>query len=291
VAVRPDVERVTVTVRSSLGEDGPLSVHDGLLQVLDFFDLLSMAQGTHQEGRAVSWELVSISKNSPLVAVAEAVSIVPGIAPGPIARRAKMLLAAGLSSVASGEEAPEWMDKVARERTRAIFIRNLDGIGRTDVGFGGEIPTTMIVERSARIGLLTLDRADINAAAREVDLSRTEIGSIEADISDATTYYGRPAIRARERLTGAPVLCVLQEKLADQLGIEHNWREVWVGARVLVMGEIIYRKDGMVSRVNVSDLLPINSPSVTYSELAQPDFTRGLTPTRYLEELWSGDVA
>jgi len=69
--------RITVTVESSLGEDGPLTVEDGLGQILDFFDLMTVAGDHFTQG--VGWSLVSVTKNSPLMATAEAFSTHPGV--------------------------------------------------------------------------------------------------------------------------------------------------------------------------------------------------------------------
>lgn len=118
---------------------------------------------------------------------------------------------------------------------------------------------------------------------------RTEFGSIEGEIADATTHYGAPAIRIRERLTSAEVICVLPRDLADTVGREHNWLEIWSGRRVLVTGEISYRKDGLVSRVGASDIFVIDPRPLSYSDLADPTFTNGLSPPEHIARLWSED--
>ena len=78
-------ERVTISIVSSAGEDGPLTVDDATRQILDFFEMLSAAGG--EDGKLISWRLVSVSMRSPLSVTAEPFSDVP--APGaPVAIQA-----------------------------------------------------------------------------------------------------------------------------------------------------------------------------------------------------------
>jgi hypothetical protein len=170
--------QVSITVRSNLGEDGPLAVQDALRQILDYFDLLSIAQGESDRHR-VTWHLVSIAMASPLTAVAEAVALEPGVPVAAISRLARERVGSGIASVAERGLIPAWMDEEAQEKTRGILARNLDGLGRTDLHLDRDSPVIAIVERTARAGLLALDRAALDRQSNEPDLSRTELGSIE----------------------------------------------------------------------------------------------------------------
>lgn len=281
-------QKVTITIQSNFGEDGPLTVQDSLRQVIDLFELIFMAQGSG-EGEAVSWILQTISKTSPLAATGEAVTSVPHVSVDEIASRAIASVAEALIALSKGETVPSWMDRDARNKARAFLLRNMNGLGRTDIQFSENAPIVSVNERAARIAIATLDRAELDEAVSERDLSRTEYGSIEGEIAEAVTHYGRPAIRIRERLTGAIVQCVLSQELAERIGQEHNWEEIWSGQRVLVVGEIFYRNDGLVSRVHVTDMQTIAPHPITIQDIADPNFTNGLTPAEHIARLWTGD--
>ena len=272
-------ERVTITVKSDLGEDGPLTVSDALRQVIDFFDLLSAAQG--ENGQVVSWRLVSMSKNSPLVATAEPFSDVPGVDIGPIAHRARVAVQSALEEITSEAGVPSWMDAPARDKVRAILSRNTNGIGRTDIKMDNKSPVIMIVPRLANRGLATLVRAEAEIAAREPDLSRSEFGSVEGNVADATTYRRQPALRLRERISGSEVLCVLSDELAKKAGA-HKWQEVWEGARVIVWGEVQFNRKGTIISIRADDIIEVAPRDLTYADIADPNFTAGLEPVEYL---------
>lgn len=279
-------ERVTITVRPSTGDEGPLSVADGLRQVLDFFDLLTAAQGG-PDGEVVSWRLVAISKTSPLSATAEAYASITGVAPEIVARRGKARVADALRAITSGNRPPDWLDGVALIKTRALLERNLNGIGRTDISFDeAEQVPAIIVERSARTALVALDKMELEKRAATEDLSHSEIGSLEGTIAGVTTFHGRPAIHLRESLRGDILWCVLSTEAAAELKATHSWGEVWEGRRVLVSGEIVYKKDGQPSRVNEASLAPIDGRPVNYDEIARPGILGGMTPSEYIESQW-----
>lgn len=281
-------ERVTITVRSPIGEEGPLTVRDALQQVLDFFDLLTAAQGG-VEGAAIAWNLITISKTSPLSATGEAYSTVEGMPAEPIARKAKTMVADSIEAITNRGRVPEWMDDVALSKVHAILDRTVNGIGRTDIQFYEDEPLTVIVERTARVGLLALVRAKVELEFLEPDLSRTEMGSVEGFVIDTTTYHRNPAIRITNRITGQAIMCVLADSLAERIGPLHSWSEVWTARRVLVVGQISYRKDGNIIRINATDIQDIEPQKLDYHTSTDPNFTGGLEPKEYLDMLWEED--
>ena len=282
-------ERVTVTIRSSFGEDAPLTVQDATRQLLDFFELLSAAGG--EGGDVISWRLVSVSLESPLTATAEAFSTAPDVPPEPIARIEKAQLASTLRGIMEGHT-PDWMGSATLARARRFFERNLNGIGRTDVKFDDETPLVIIAERGARVAVSVLAKTEQprELPAHGEDLSRSEIGSVEGDIIELTTYYGQPAIRLRERLHGWDIPCVLSTTLAERIGHDHDWLEVWGGRRVQVSGEIIFGLDGRIRRVNAMNIQSVHSRPVSFSDIADPNFTGGLPIREYLRHLWDDEV-
>ena len=281
-------QTVTITIQSNIGEEGPLTVQDSLRQVIDFFELLSMA-GEPEEEKSIAWILHTISKTSPLTATGEPVALRPDISAEFIASHAKASLAQAFDALSRGNDAPSWMDHHAREKAREFLSRNMNGLGRTDIQFDEDAPVVSINERTARTSVAALDHAELQLAVHEADLSRSEYGSVEGRIVEGTTYHGRPAIRIQEHLTGATVMCVFSQELGERIGEQHNWVEIWSGQRVLVVGQLFYRKDGAVNRILAADMQTIRPDPISIRDIADPGFTNGLSPAEHIARLWNGD--
>ena len=273
-------ERVTITIRSDLGEDGPLTVGEALRQVVDFFELLTTAQG--ENAAAVNWRLVSVTKSSPLQATAEPFAVVAGVDVTAVARLAKRAVYSAFDEITSEGTVPRWLDASAREKIRHILARNTNGIGRTDIKLDDHSPVMMLVTKKAHAGLAALDRAEADIVASEPDLTKSEIGSIEGNVADATTFRKQPALRIRDRRTNAEVLCVFSDELARRTA-DHRWREVWDGERVRVYGRIQYNRKGVPASIRADDITEIRPRELSYSDIADPNFTGGLGPVEYLE--------
>jgi predicted nucleic acid-binding protein len=142
----------------------------------------------------------------------------------------------------------------------------------------------------ARVGLLALDRAEVET--REVDLSRTEFGSIEGEITETTTYYGTPAIKVQERLNGWGVTCIFSSELAEKARHSRDWDEVWSGRKILIRGRISYDRLGHLFRVHAENIQDVGAARpLTYQDIADPTFTNGLTPQDHIESIWVCVVA
>lgn len=250
-------------------------------QILDFFNMLAAAGGPDSE--TVSWQLVEVSMKSPLSATAEAVSRVPGVPPDLIAKREKTVLSSSIDDIVSNGTVPEWMGPSTLRTAHAFFERILNGIGRTDIKFDEHSVPTIIVDKRARAAIESIELAEQATAPPAVDLSRTEFGSVEGNVLSATTFYGRPALRVKERLTGTEFVCIFSEVLAQTAGVEHNWYEIWTNKRVLVVGEIKYGRDGKVARVSAIRIRGIDPPPLSPAEAWDPSFTGGVSPAEYVE--------
>jgi hypothetical protein len=280
-------ERVTVTITSSAGEDTPLTVQDAMQQILDFFDLLSAAGG--EDRSTISWRLVSISMSSPIRATAEAFSEVPGVPAEATARREKEALLHAFGEFEQ-QRVPDWMGKVTLTRAKALLTRNMDAIARTDVDFEIGDNVVSIVPRLARVAVATIEDAERKEIEAQDDFSRTEIGSFEAYVIGLTTHYNRPAVEVRERQGDSSIKCPLTSSLAEKVGNEHRWAEVWTNQRVLVSGRVTYRKDGRVAGCDVFEIYTLNPPPIALADIVDPNFTGGRDATTYLRSLWSADV-
>jgi hypothetical protein len=237
----------------------------------------------------LSWRLVSISMDSPLSLTAEPFSDIPGTPVDAIARQEKAALSTSLHEMTTAGHVPEWTGNSLRKPARSFFLRHMNGIGRTDVRFNEHEAPIVIVERSARIAASALEQA-AQEKPPAGDLTRTEIGLIEGQVIEATTFYGQPAIRVKDRLTSTEVTCILSAELAERVGPLHDWNDVWRGRHVSVSGEIFYRQDGTVTRVRASEILNIDASQLEYADIADPNFTGGLSPADYVRTLWEEEV-
>lgn len=279
-------ERVTIQVESNIGEDGPLTVGDVLRQILDAFDLIAAAIAQEPGGDTIKWRLVAMSKNSPATATAEAYSTDPTILPGPLAFRGKRRFVEGMDGLSHGRVEPWLSDRAIL--AKQFLKRNLNGVGKTVIDLEDDLPRAVIVERVARSGLQAIERAEAEKQNAIADLSRTEWGSIEANVAEAKTYHSQPALYVKERLSQSVIPCVLSEEAASEAGPTHSWDEVWKGKRVRIEGQIFYDRAGKISRVRARRIVDIHAEPVNLTELRQVDILQGDSPTEFLDRLWEG---
>lgn len=275
-------ERVTIQVESNIGEDGPLTVMDTLHQFIDAFELLSAAIAVEPEGKNVRWRLISLTKNSPATAIAEAYSDDPSISVAPLVFRGKKRFSDGMAALPQGSVAP-WIADSAWV-AKNLFNRNLNGVGRTVFDLE-DAPQAIVVEKSARLGLAAIQRHELAEGAEE-DKSRSTYGTIDAHVCEARTYHGQPALYVRERLSGKVIPCVLSEQAAKTVGPTHSWEDAWSEKRVRVKGKIFYDKKGAISRVAASSVVDINPVPVDLSELRRMDLLGDKSPMEHIEALW-----
>jgi hypothetical protein len=177
----------------------------------------------------------------------------------------------------------------ALAKTKSILQRNMNGVGLTTIVFDDTAPPAMIVEKTARVALLAIERAELIEAEKDQDLSRMEFGSIEGEVYDGTSWHGRPALKIKERLTGADVTCVLSSELRAEIGPKRPLDDVWSHPRVLISGEIYYRKDGMPIRVMAFAITQIEAEPLTMADIADPNFTGGKSPREHIASHWDDD--
>lgn len=280
-------ERVTVKIESNIGEDGPLTVSDTLHQLLDAFDFLGAAIAHEKGGETIRWRLVGMTKNSPATATAEAYSVDTSVDVGPLVHRGKKRFADGVSELSRGEVAP-WM-KSHSHLAKSLFKRNLNGVGRTVFDLEDDAPQTVVVEKTARQGLRNIERFESDERAEKEDLSRSERGSIEANVAEAKTYHGRPALYVKDRLSGKIIPCVLTEKAASEAGPTHSWDDTWSGKRVRIKGQIFYDKTGEISRISASMVTDVNPTPVDMQEMRKLKILANGNPTDHLNDYWGYD--
>lgn len=275
-------ERVTITVESNIGEDGPLTVMDTLDQFKDAFELLTAAIAQEAGGEKVKWRLERLSKNSPATVTAVAYSPDPEVVVAPLVHRGKQRFTRDLAALSKGDVAP-WLRRKSSV-AKQMLNRNLNGIGRTAFAFEEDAPMTVLVEKSARASLNSIQKAEIDVEGE--DRSHSEFGTVDAHVARTDTYHGKPALYIKDRLTGRVLPCVLSDELADKEGTTHSWSDAWNGKRIRVKGRIYYDKDGSISRISAVDLEDVNPVPVDFKALRKNDILEGRTPVEHLDKLW-----
>ncbi|TGD98245.1 hypothetical protein [Methylobacterium nonmethylotrophicum] len=265
-------------------------VGDAMRQILDFFELLNLAGGS--EAELIAWEVISVSMNSPLTVTARAVPKVAGIDAVAIARREKNNIAYSFSNIIKGERIPNWMNDDAREKAKSFLKRNTNGVGRTDIVFYENARPLIVKPRAAKQAFQNIERYErsLIPVVHEVDLSRVEYGSIEAKLNSLTSWYGKPAIVVKERLSKRDITCVLRPEVAHEIGKLHSWVEIWVGKRVMVSGRLNFQKDGRLQLISADHIEIIDQGPIKFEDIADPNFTGGLGVRDYLNQLWGEDI-
>ena len=269
------------------GAEGDLlPARDALAQILDFVDLLVLSHPTDDHADRIVWFLQSISSNSPITAEVHGANTDPAIPAGDDALRAMAAVEDGIEAAMEGRDIPHWMLNGAYDVARRFFDRNTKSIGRTDIIFDalGTTSTILIASAKARIAVINLEQAALEEQKKVRDWTHKAYGSIEGVVIDTTTFYGRPAIRVREKLSRRDIICVFDEGTAVRIGDKYSWQKTWDHGRVRVEGLLHYDKSGDVFRVSGADVVDIAPQrAIDIAEFADSTFTSGLTPAEYLE--------
>ena len=276
-------ERVTIQVESNIGEDGPLTVMDTLDQFKDAFELLTAAISQEPGGEKIRWRLERLTKNSPATVTAVAFSDDPDVVAGPLVHRGKQRFSRDMTALREGGDVSPWLRQksfVAKQFLR----RNLNGVGKTTIVLEDDAPQTILVERSARASLKSIERAE--AAAETEDKSHSEFGVVDAHVGRTDTYHGKPALYIKDRLSGSLVPCVLSDELAAKEGPAHSWTDAWTGKRIRVKGRIYYDKDGKIARISAVNMEDVSPRDVSLGEIREIDLLGGKSPVEHLDELW-----
>jgi hypothetical protein len=168
--------------------------------------------------------------------------------------------------------------------------RNLNGIGKTVYTLSENQPPVIVIERVARLTLERIENLDAQRRLIEPDLSGEHFGSIEGNVVEAITHYGRPALRVRENLSEELVLCVFSKDKSDDIGKSRSWAEVWAGQRVRIVGNIKRNKSGAITIVDADDLFEINVEPLSLMSIRDRNITNGRRAASYLAEGWGGEL-
>jgi hypothetical protein len=283
-------DKVTVVVYPSGADADSLTVADAMLQVLDAFELLSLAEAKKSGQLAhVIWRLERATTNSPFTVEAVPLSSDPQIDVDRQASQASMTLYEGLNAVLKADSRADWIDHHSETILIRLLKRNLNGIGRTDL-YLKDLDVPLIIDhRSALRGQTFLERLAADEREKAEDLTRREYGSVEGHVLSTATWYHKPAFRMKLRLSGDEVTCVLSPVAAEKIGPQRSWTDAWNGQRVLVSGICYYVTGGKLARIDVDNVQPITSRNVEISELRDDTFSNGLNPEAHRREVWGDE--
>lgn len=283
-------ERITIVIEPSDDHGGFLTVQDAMRQVLDFIEVATSAAKDDARLK-FEWRLISATTNSPFTTVAEAVSTDPEWPDvDNDARVAKAAVAAAFASILEAGTVPDWFDEADEGRVRDLLRRNTNGIAKTIIALNDNDAPLVIVERRARAALERIGLRAAEAVLLEPDYSGEELGAVEGNVLEATTHYGKPALRIRDRLSRQKVLCVFEPSVADDIGGEYRWQEVWRGQRVVISGRLKRARNGLVTFVSAEQIRKIAPPELRPGDLVDRNFTGGRGAREYLDEMWEGEV-
>lgn len=269
-------ERMTLTIIPPDGGKGELTIQDAMQQVLDTFKLLD---GTGD----VVWRLVSASTNSPLTIIAEAEES------SAVAEQLENFTHS-LAELHAGRFPEAWKRPELKETAAAFLRRSSLGVARTDFVIGEHQPISLTREDAIPF-LGTAESAQcFSLDSIKVGNSKKQRGSIEGMLGEVITFYGRPAIRVRERKSQRDITCVITESLAKTFESHASIQDVWMKRRVTIKGDIFYRSRGVISRVEALDVLPSEQRDAPLPPLRDPEFTGGLNAAEYLEKFRAGEI-
>lgn len=237
------------------------------------------------------WRLVSVSMNSPLTVVAEAVSARPGVNIDSAARAQKRNFVRNWNTLRGGRLPPAWSAPRTHRIAKSFVQRNQRQVGTTQVVLEEKKSTT---EHNDEI---QITRADADASIVSVESATTlgpsikpkeQVGSIEGVFLQVATHYHKPAILILERKTGDQIWCTISEEHQREIADLANFDDVWNGRRIVVSGRIGYDELGRISKVAANHIRLIEPSNVELKNIRDKDFTGGLSSSDYLDRLREG---
>jgi len=277
---------ITITPRP---DEPLLRVEDAMLQVLDLLRLHSEARrAVARPEEAFDWTLEKASAQSPFTVTARADPRDRGADITSYVREVNREFSTGLSELTERGVAPWWMDPDSLTLAAALFKRNENGIGVTEVRAAGIAPVRIDRQR-ATAGVKTISTVDIlsvDAAAGEGEAW----GEVRGAVAQVGTYYKQPALRLLTAEYGV-VWCRLLPEVAGPFGHETTLEDIWKGKQLAVEGRLIYSAGGRRVRMIVSGIREVGEvPLVDLEAVRDRDFTDGLDPVEYLRRLHEGDL-
>lgn len=278
-------ERMVISIDAPDTGEAMLSVQDAFEQIIDLFELAAYTDdGTKEDD--VIWKLVTVSMQSPLRVVAEAVGKVEDIDISTKARRQRDSLANNLDALRQGSYPVAWAHGRAKESARRVARRSRRAVGLTRIA-SDPIAPPQIEVLSSQFEAVLVQEAEATAARAR----KPEHGAIEGIIREVGTLYGKPAIRVEERLSGREIWCVIPNDDALGLISDHAaFSDVWKSKRVKIPGILEFDTNGDLVKVIATDISRVASTYVSEDAIADRDFTARLSVKEYVDRLHEGTI-
>lgn len=280
-------EKLVISVDASTTSPDLMKVQDVFAHVLELFDLASKSESDPEH--TVIWRLVNVSMNSPLTVTAEAVSAKPNVNVDVIAKAQKQEFARNLNSLRKGIIPKVWAGESAR-KARSFLARNRNGIGVTSIHTDLDDPDLSDIK-------ITHEDADFADAVMHESVAgllqkptKTQIGSVDGNLIEVGTHYGKPAILIRERKTGSEIWCIVPDEFRPQIADKATLNDVWSGRRVVVRGIIYFDRERKISKVEASHIRRIDGLDVPLENILDKSFTDDMPATEYLEKFREGSI-
>lgn len=284
------VIRLSITGRG-VDTDAP-TLDDLLDQVRDYFVLLrEVEQSLADDGEnAIVWRVVSASSNSRPISLD--VAPFPRVYAVNIDNRADATIgatAAGLQILQDRAEDPPFFSERALESAERFFARVMNGLSRTDVRHGGDLPTLAVTPENARAAVRHADELLNPPGAKPY----RELGSLEGYVQRVEKDgLGRAILRIRARLTGNPVKCFVFDQAREKVE-KQQIAEVWGGRRIQVFGTIHYKSLGRPSHIDAVNVkfLRERGELPSLQDIEDTSFTGGRRSEEYIELIRDGKLS
>lgn len=275
-------ERFTIIVTPPEKDQDGLNLDDALHHVLEAYELLVNSSPSDD---SIVWRLVEAKTSSPpLMVVAEAKSLRPGVDVDLIAKNQKKCFANCYSELNKGNVPDAWGSSHLRSMASRFLHRNQHGVAITRIILDEDKQITLTPQEAEIAG-----RAFVEFLPIEVK-PRSQVSSVEGKLLEVGSYYNLPAIRIRVRTTGQDIWCYVDEKHRAQIAEEANFEDVWSGRRVRLRAKLYYDAAGKLSKVHAFDVVPVAEREVSIEDIRDSNFTNGLTPSEYLDKFREGEV-
>ena len=280
--------KAKITVQAPADRPDVLDIRDAMLQVLDFFELLT----ADDDKENLVWNLTLATTNSPFHAEAEAVSVRPGVDIRAIANARISEASEFMVAVGRGEKPRRQIGQRRQSAAKRVWRRNTGGIGKTTVTFDIPKVAEVIVTPFSAVLALEASARDEKAEFDYLPIARerTEHGSVEGVLLDVGTDYNQPSIRIIERKSGRTIACRVDQSVIDEIAGAASFRDVWEHRRVRVRGRIAFDQQGQIARVYARSIAHVVPRAMTFRDIEDQDFTSGLTTSEYIDKLREGTL-
>lgn len=280
-------ERLTVIIGPPKSAKTQGRIQEVFAQIVDLFDMAGHSKSDDEN--IVIWRFVSANTQSPLTVVAEAKSARPGVDVNEIAKRQKKEFIKNLEDLRKGNLPDVWQQPNIRKIAERVISRSRNGVGSIRVRVEKDEfrdAAEVILEDS----MLVLAEPIEPIEHHRREKPKTQIGAIEGTLIEVGNYYNKPAVKLRERKSGAEIWCVIPDAIENEISQIANFYDVWHGQRVILRGQIEYESIGVISKITVSQVQRVESSTVNLKDIQDEDFTDGLSVLEYLEKFREGEL-